>query len=142
MTDQLTTSGLPSDPLFIAYMTVFQTAAEHLLACEECQAARPCPVGDPLHADFLAKQAAWENQQYRKARNERRRAQRKAEARSRMARHAAGLLVTFGPWKDGRPAATPADVARQANAMYGGYLKGEPITTTEGAAALEAVLNH
>ncbi|MFF2659301.1 hypothetical protein ACFVUH_18270 [Kitasatospora sp. NPDC058032] len=77
--------------------------------------------------------------QPRQDRNAARRAKRRAEGRARMIRHAAGELTTYGPWENGRPTATPADIARKANAMYGGYVKGEPITAGEAADTLAAL---
>ena len=76
-------------------------------------------------------------------RNARRRAQRLAQARFRMARHAAHQLVTYGPWNGDTPAATTADVISVTTSMYGNYrqIKGAPITEDEAAKALEAVLS-
>lgn len=72
----------------------------------------------------------------REARNSRRRAMRRAEARQHKARHAAFELCAWGAWNGNRPRATAADVARRANAVYGAYLKGDDITVQEGADAL------
>ncbi|AUY51921.1 hypothetical protein [Streptomyces sp. CB01881] len=131
-----------SDQQFIAYMEAFQAAIEHAAACEPCQNDQPCAAGDPIHADFCAKQDAWEDRQRRERRNERRRAKRRADSRFRIARHAAWQLVTYGRWENGRPAATDEDVIRAADAMYGGYLKSGPITRSEAATALAAVLGN
>ncbi|MFC5664108.1 hypothetical protein ACFP3U_14080 [Kitasatospora misakiensis] len=135
-----TTADTAVDPQFIAYMAAFQVSVKHIAVCEPCLTMQPCETGDALHGDFAAKQAAWTAEQRLQACNERRRAKRRADSRARMALHAANELVTFGQWQDGRPTATPADVARRATAMYSGYLKGELITTIEGATALETVL--
>ncbi|MFI8457654.1 hypothetical protein [Kitasatospora sp. NPDC085464] len=131
-----------SDPKLIAYMAAFQTSVKHTADCEPCLNMQPCKAGDPLHDDFTAKQAAWTAEQRHQACNERRRAKRRADSRARMARHAASELIAYGPWENGRPTATPASVAHRANGMYVAYLKGEPITTTEAAAALQAVLSR
>ena len=56
-----------------------------------------------------------------------------------MARHAASELATWGAWADGRPTATPADVARKTGAMCGQYLKA-PITGEEAADGLRLAL--
>ncbi|MEU5742052.1 hypothetical protein ABZ784_29175 [Streptomyces tendae] len=79
-------------------------------------------------------------QQIRDDRNARRRAQRLTERRDRMAKHAAFDLVSYGPWTDGVPNATPARVARHATGLYRSYLKGNDITTAEGDTALRYVL--
>ncbi|MFJ1900504.1 hypothetical protein [Streptomyces sp. NPDC088115] len=75
-------------------------------------------------------------EQRREARNRRRREQRRVERRLRMARHAASELITYGRWDGDKPTATPQDVISQTGAMYGGYLKGAPITEAEAEAAL------
>ncbi|MGW6916676.1 hypothetical protein ACWGB8_23045 [Kitasatospora sp. NPDC054939] len=131
-----------SDQQFIDYMTAFQRAAEHNATCKLCQDDRPCPVGGPIRADFLTRQAACDAEQRRRARNERRRAKRRADSRFRIARHAASELVTWGPWQGDRPMATAADVVRKADAMYGGYLKDGPITPAEAATALAAAIGN
>ncbi len=59
-----------------------------------------------------------------------------------MARHAAQELVTYGEWKDGRPAASTADVIGATGAMYGGYLAGEDITPKEAKVALSLVMTR
>ncbi|MBZ6107325.1 hypothetical protein [Streptomyces olivaceus] len=79
-------------------------------------------------------------EQVRDDRNARRRAKRLADRRYRMARHAAFDLVSWGPWTDDIPDATPAEVARHATGLYCGYLKGDDITPTEGETALRYVL--
>ena len=73
----------------------------------------------------------------RQERNHRRRAQRRVEGRLRMARHAASELVTYGTWEGNEPTATPQDVIRQTGLMYGGYLKGTPLTLAEAEIALD-----
>ncbi|MCA1224299.1 hypothetical protein [Streptomyces sp. 8L] len=75
-------------------------------------------------------------EQIREDRNAARRAQRRQEARLRMGRHAANTLVTYGTWTDGRPTATAQDVISKTDAMYGGYLKGVPLTEAEAEVAL------
>ncbi|MGV2914707.1 hypothetical protein [Streptomyces alfalfae] len=79
-------------------------------------------------------------QQIRDDRNARRRAQRLTERRSRMAKHAAFDLVSYGPWTNGIPDATPTRVASRATDLYSSYLKGDDITTAEGDTALRYVL--
>ncbi|MFD8899938.1 hypothetical protein [Streptomyces ardesiacus] len=79
-------------------------------------------------------------QQIRDDRNARRRAKRLTDRRDRMAKHAAYDLVSYGPWTNGTPDATPTRVARHATGLYASYLKGHDITTAEGAAALRHVL--
>jgi hypothetical protein len=76
----------------------------------------------------------------RQERNRKRRDQRRVEGRMRMARHAASQLVTYGEWRDGRPTATAQDVIWRTGCMYGGYLKGDDITTDEASVALRVVL--
>jgi hypothetical protein len=53
-----------------------------------------------------------------------------------MARHAARELITYGEWQNGRPTASAEDVIRQTGLMYGGYLKGTPLTAAEADVAL------
>lgn len=88
----------------------------------------------------MTKQTATADQR-RQDRNERRRAQRLAEARLRRARHATRTLLSEDRSYDGdRLLTTADDITRRTDAMYGGYLKGVPITPEEAATALEAVL--
>ncbi|MFB6860480.1 hypothetical protein ACFCZQ_09285 [Streptomyces virginiae] len=47
------------DEQFIAYMKAFEASTKHLDGCPACQAAEPCETGDPVHADFIAQQDAW-----------------------------------------------------------------------------------
>lgn len=61
--------------------------------------------------------------------------------REAMARHAASELITWGTWRDGRPTATPADVAAKTDAMYGQYLKAS-ITTDEAQTGLRLALEQ
>ncbi|MFF4856579.1 hypothetical protein ACFY2N_16970 [Streptomyces rubiginosohelvolus] len=74
--------------------------------------------------------------QRREDRNRRRRDQRRVEGRLRRARHAASELICYGRWDGDEPAATPQDVITQTEAMYGGYLKGVPLTEAEAEIAL------
>jgi len=53
-----------------------------------------------------------------------------------MARHAASELISYGEWENGKPTATPADVIRTTDLMYGSYLKGTPLTLAEAEVAL------
>ncbi|MFJ5843947.1 hypothetical protein [Streptomyces sp. NPDC092903] len=76
------------------------------------------------------------DEQSREDRNRRRRDQRRVEGRLRMARHAASELIRYGRWDGDEPAATVQDVIGRTDAMYGGYLKGVPITEAEAAFAL------
>lgn len=76
------------------------------------------------------------DEQHREDRNRRRREQRRIEGRLRMARHAASELIRYGRWNGNEPAATPQDVISQTEAMYGGYLKGIPLTEAEATFAL------
>ncbi|MFF2957909.1 hypothetical protein ACFVT1_03070 [Streptomyces sp. NPDC057963] len=56
------------DEEFIAYMKAFEASTKHLGACTACQNDQPCTEGAPIHAEFIARQNAW---------NERVRAERK-----------------------------------------------------------------
>ncbi|MER5610763.1 hypothetical protein [Streptomyces sp. NPDC002215] len=56
------------DQMFIAYMKAFKASTTHIGACTACQNDQPCDAGQPIHADFIARQDAW---------NERVRAERK-----------------------------------------------------------------
>ncbi|MGW1347692.1 hypothetical protein ACWCQE_00260 [Streptomyces sp. NPDC002409] len=47
------------DNEFIAYMRAFEASTTHVGACTACQNDQPCPVGDPIHAEFIARQDAW-----------------------------------------------------------------------------------
>ena len=59
--------------------------------------------------------------------------------RQAMARHAAAELITWGEWENGRPTATPTDVAAKTGGMYGQYLK-TPITDAEAETGLRLAL--
>ncbi|WP_433341211.1 hypothetical protein [Streptomyces sp. CA-253872] len=76
------------------------------------------------------------DQQRRENRNRRRRELRRVEGRLRMARHAARTLISYGDWRDDEPTATAQDVIEQTDAMYGGYLKGVPLTVAEAEVTL------
>lgn len=47
------------DELFIAYMRAFEASTTHLGSCTACQNERPCATGTPIHAEFTARQDAW-----------------------------------------------------------------------------------
>lgn len=47
------------DSEFIAYMKAFEASTKHVGACAACQDDRPCTVGAPVHAEFIARQNAW-----------------------------------------------------------------------------------
>ncbi|MET9376265.1 hypothetical protein ABZX98_19265 [Streptomyces sp. NPDC002992] len=50
---------MADDQQFIAYMQAFEKSTEHLGSCPACQKGDPCRIGEPIHADFEAKQDAW-----------------------------------------------------------------------------------
>jgi hypothetical protein len=80
-------------------------------------------------------------EQARNDRNAARRAQRRQEARLRMGRHAASVLITYGTWTGDKPDATAQDVISRTDAMYGSYLKGVPLSEAEAEAALGFALD-
>ncbi|MFD7527786.1 hypothetical protein ACFV8E_09270 [Streptomyces sp. NPDC059849] len=47
------------DQMFIAYMKAFEASTKHVGACAACQNDQPCAVGAPVHAEFIARQNAW-----------------------------------------------------------------------------------
>ncbi|MEU8525191.1 hypothetical protein AB0C77_06250 [Streptomyces sp. NPDC048629] len=47
------------DPEFMAYMEAFMASTQHLGGCSACQEEQPCGVGEPIHAEFIARQDAW-----------------------------------------------------------------------------------
>ncbi|MFE6686584.1 hypothetical protein ACFVFQ_08900 [Streptomyces sp. NPDC057743] len=80
--------------------------------------------------------------QQREKHNARRRAKRLADARMRMATHAASQIVSW-EW-DGRRPVTPARVIAKTAAMYGNYreVQDQAITPAEARAALDHVLSR
>lgn len=65
-------------------------------------------------------------------RNARRREQRRTDSRRDMIRHAYQMQGLYGGGRE----VTDELVADRANAMYGAYLKNDPISVTEVPAAL------
>ncbi|TSB28284.1 hypothetical protein [Streptomyces benahoarensis] len=47
------------DDEFIAYMRAFEASMTHLGSCAACQNDQSCDAGQPIHADFMARQDAW-----------------------------------------------------------------------------------
>ncbi|WP_405750993.1 hypothetical protein OHA19_19730 [Streptomyces sp. NBC_00012] len=44
---------------FIAYMEAFEASTTHVGACTACQNDQPCTAGQPIHAEFIARQNTW-----------------------------------------------------------------------------------